>query len=582
MFPNHDDKMMRPPHEMAMGPAAPPGSRPKGGRGASALARQLMKVLFATALLVAIVFVVMLTDQAEIVSAEKGSLPSYLTLDVSTTITVVRAMQGVLATVVAMILSQSFSYLQWGFLRTQGGAPYVRQLALSPTTSFAGTLRLIAHRATGGGPRLWGLFRMLLVLLAGLGGIILFFRTSLVVVFDTTHSYPVTAGVGPFNASYVAPFFQRFRDLAPTASARFSTLPYSYYGPVHDLVVNPYYTTTTEPVKCQAVVKEDGADVCAAYILSGGLVLTTPWIPTGYPDHPQILIENVPTIHAEFSALPAGKRFDDADCRLYGSNTTRIGVKFCLSQSEPTKLDAGIFVCRDGVAKGVCKTTDPTPNVTTTFTLYRRFGTILGAKSNYTIVSASNLTEPQPISFSSSDVEAYTSVLDWLLDFDKAGVPAPSSIVETFWTSKNQLEYGFTSAIMLRNFRSILVFPVWLFNANNAGNPSLRETEMATDVPAEHYVTASLVQPYTKIKFNTPLVVTFVAFQGLALIFAWMVLVWSFSVRRSLPEISSFPLFDAEFKAQALGVPDARNVWTYRDKEILDAMAGARVERRVI
>ncbi|KAK4445907.1 hypothetical protein QBC34DRAFT_306007 [Podospora aff. communis PSN243] len=556
---------------------------PKKGRGAGALARQLVKVLFATALLAALVFVVMLTDRAEVVSAEKGPLPSYLTLDVSITITIVRAMQGVLAAVVAMILSQSFSYLQWGFLRSsKGGAPYVRQLALSPTTSVAGTIRLIFHRATGGGPRLWGFFRLLLLILTGLGGIVLFFRTSLVVVFDTTHSYPVTAGVGPFNASYVAPFFQALRDLAP--SYEFNTLPYSYYGPVHDLVVNPYYTTTTEPVDCQAAVKDDGADVCAAYILSGGLVLTTPWIPTGYPDHPQIVMENVPTIHAEFSALPAGKLFEEAECRLYGSNRTRIGVKFCLSQSEPSRFDTGIFVCRDGVSKGVCKTTNPTPNVTTSFSLYRRFGTVLGAKSNYTILSASNLTAPQPISFSSSDIEAYNSVLDWLLDFAKADVPAMSSIVETFWSSKNQLEQPFTSAIMLRNFRSILLFPVWLFNANNFGNPSLKETEIVTDLPAEHYVTASVVRPYTKIKFDPTLVATFVVFQGLALIFGWLILVWSFCVRRSMPEISSFPLFDAEFKADARGqsVPDARSVWLYRDKEILDAMSNARVERRVI
>jgi hypothetical protein len=174
MYADHHDKMMRPPHEMAMG-TVPLRPMPKKGRGAGALARQLVKVLFATALLAALVFVVMLTDQAETVSAEKGPLPSHLTLDVSTTITIVRAMQGVLAAVVAMILSQSFSYLQWGFLRSsKGGAPYVRQLALSPTTSVAGTLRLIFHRATGAGPRFWGFFRLLLLLLAGLGGIILF------------------------------------------------------------------------------------------------------------------------------------------------------------------------------------------------------------------------------------------------------------------------------------------------------------------------------------------------------------------------------------------------------------------------
>jgi len=401
------------------------------------------------------------------------------------------------------------------------------------------------------------------------------------VVFDTTHSYAVTAGVGPFNASLVAPFFEDLRDLAP--GYQFNTLPYSYYGLVNDLITNPFYTTTAEPVQCQAA-KEDGADDCAAYLMSGGVMMTTPWIPTGFPDHPQILVENVPAVHVEFSPLPTEKSFDDASCRLFGSNTTRIGVKFCLSQSAPTKLDAGMFICSGGIVNGQCKTTDPAPNITTSFFFYRRFGTIVGAKSNYTIISASNLTEPLPISFTSSDLEAYNTVLDWLLDYSKADIPAPSAIIETFWSSKNQLQHEYTRAIMQRGFRSILTFPLWLFNANNVGNSEITERVISPNLPPAHYTTASLVQPYTKIKFHPALVATFVACLGIAIIFGWLVLVWAFSVRRSLPEISSFPMFDSEFKSEARGqsVPDARNVWGYRDKEILDAMSGAKVERRVI
>jgi len=175
-YSNHhdDDKMLRPPHEMAMGPSHV-RSEHKSGRGMAALGQQLVGCCLATALLVGIVVVVLLTEQAEHVSGEKGELPSYLTLDVSTTITIVRAMQGVLAAMATVTVSQSFSYLQWGFLRSsRGGAPYVRQLALSPTTSIAGTLSLVFHQASGWSPRFWGLLRLTLMLLVGLGGVLLF------------------------------------------------------------------------------------------------------------------------------------------------------------------------------------------------------------------------------------------------------------------------------------------------------------------------------------------------------------------------------------------------------------------------
>jgi hypothetical protein len=164
---------------------SPPGrNAPRAGnRGVGAIAWLLIKIVLATALLAGMVVIIMLTNRSETVSKERGPLPSYLRLDVGTTITIVRAMQGVLTALVGITVAQSFSYLQWGFLRSsQDGAPYIRQLALSPTTSIAGTLLLVLHQASGWGPRFWGLLRILLVVLVGLGGVVLFckFRQTIV------------------------------------------------------------------------------------------------------------------------------------------------------------------------------------------------------------------------------------------------------------------------------------------------------------------------------------------------------------------------------------------------------------------
>ena len=159
-----------------------PRASPDAGHGISALARQTIKVLVASGLLAGIIVIIQFTVRAESISEEKGRLDGFLTADVSTTITIVRALQGLLTTLVTVSLSQAFSYLQWSFIRSShgDGTPYVRQLALSPTTSVSGTLSLIFHRSTPLGSRLWGFFRLFLMVVVGLAGIVLFCKFLLV------------------------------------------------------------------------------------------------------------------------------------------------------------------------------------------------------------------------------------------------------------------------------------------------------------------------------------------------------------------------------------------------------------------
>ena len=119
---------------------------------------QLALVSGASALLAVIVFIVHLTNIAQGVSEQKGHLSFILSADVSTTITLVRALQGLLTTVITVLVSQSFSYIQWGFAH-DSGARYLRQLAVSPTTSVWGTIRLIAYQSSTFWPRFWALCR---------------------------------------------------------------------------------------------------------------------------------------------------------------------------------------------------------------------------------------------------------------------------------------------------------------------------------------------------------------------------------------------------------------------------------------
>jgi len=165
-----------------------------------------------------------------------------------------------------------------------------------------------------------------------------------------------------------------------------------------------------------------------------------------------------------------------------------------------------------------------------------------------------------PILFTDIHLPSYRHALSWLLNYTAAGVPAPSSIAQSFWSSKTQLGDPAAHGILSQNFQSLLAFPFWLFNANNWGNTALRENTTIPTLPPQFYTQASIVAPYTKIRFNQAMFALFIAFQGLAMAFVWVVLVVVWRAGEALPTTSSYPIFDVAFKAKVDAEAKARGV----------------------
>jgi len=136
------------------------------------------------------------------------------------------------------------------------------------------------------------------------------------------------------------------------------------------------------------------------------------------------------------------------------------------------------------------------PNLTTTFTLYNRQASMIVARSNFSILSLTDI-EP-PTQNTDIDLPAFRSALDWLLDYNASAIPAPSSIAEHFWTAQDQLSNDYWSGVPYQTFQSILAFPLWQFNANNYGNTQLLDRKVISTLPAEFYTNASVVAPYTR------------------------------------------------------------------------------------
>jgi hypothetical protein len=152
-------------------------------------------------------------------------------------------------------------------------------------------------------------------------------RTSLSVAYDPVFSYNVTAGVGDFNGSYVRPYLDKLQNLEPDYHR--TIVPYNMLAMVYNLVGNSMQAIVAPPIS-----EACASASCESFLFTGGLILTTPWQPGGYPDYPLTKIENVPAVQIEYRNDPSDSYiFADDDCNVYGADDFLIGIRFCVSKN---------------------------------------------------------------------------------------------------------------------------------------------------------------------------------------------------------------------------------------------------------
>jgi hypothetical protein len=180
-------------------------------------------------------------------------------------------------------------------------------------------------------------------------------------------------------------------------------------------------------------------------------------------------------------------------------------------------------------------------------TVYSRKSTLITARSNYSIVSVLDMTTP--VKDPPPDLIGFKQAMNWMLDFNAAGIPAITSVVELFWSGQKQLRNEYWDPELATTFQSILVYPIWQFNWNNYGNPNLSAQVKDPNLPKEFYTKASLVQPYTRIVLNEAMFAIFLVGEGIVLVFALVLLLWLCMTTKDFPTLSSFPLVDFAMKA---------------------------------
>lgn len=113
----------------------------------------------AICLLATVTTYVQATYAAEERSRRGRPLNGLLKTDVSRTLTILRASQGILSALVSLALGNVFLLLQWGQMHPPDGISYLNVLALSPTTGALGTLGLIRSPAPRISAKIWALTR---------------------------------------------------------------------------------------------------------------------------------------------------------------------------------------------------------------------------------------------------------------------------------------------------------------------------------------------------------------------------------------------------------------------------------------
>ncbi|KAK8135657.1 hypothetical protein PG984_003597 [Apiospora sp. TS-2023a] len=579
-------------------PSCVPSDTPSNSKATASKFRtvrlQLATIVASLALLAFVITYVQATYDAQSSSQQGLQLSRLLKTKASTILAVLRTSQGLLSVIVTLALDGCFTLLHWNAMSLPQGLPYPTLLSLSPTTRAWGVVGIIKSGIPSASTKSLAMLRLILPAFVWVSGLVLFFNTSSVTVYDTAFTYPVTAGVGRFNGSLVGPFKTFLHTLRP--GYPYETIPYNYLALAYTLVVNPLLTTVAEPRRCTI-------EPCISYLLSGGLTHVIPWVPRDHADYSLVRVRHAPSIQADFSGpLAKNISFHHDDCDIFGQNDILIGIRLCLKKNplDSSQLMAGMFVCPKGIANGACATNRPAPNITTQVSFQSLQASFVSSRKNYTITSIEDTMVCKMDSPSESvdqitmlmtretpkknvtpiidlELPAYREALRWLLNYTDANIPPPTSIAESFWNSQRQLSDPSTWGIMEQNFQSILVFPFWLFNAHNWGNTQIKENETISMLPPEFYTEASLVEPYVKLRVDKGMFALFLTLQILAILFVSGVVTWVWLSKGSARKPSSFPLFDIVFRAKVQGGEDWKCSPDVSDSDIISGLKDTRV-----
>jgi hypothetical protein len=317
----------------------------------------------------------------------------YLALSPSRTLAVLRTLSEATSLLLAALIASTTEKTFWLLASKEDGITLPNFLALQLNTGLVGSLRLLF----GGTIRAkrWSAVRLSLILLVPVLAVVLLSDTKISLSFHQQSQYPVSGGVGTFNASY-AELYQGYTAIEISRD-------------IWRLLQLNQWSYPSDPVlSCTP----SGSELACgpSFFLHGGIWLVNPW-PTknnSFPTADAYVLNQVRGTQLDFQPLDADFNFNiKNECVTLGQDDA--AVEICVSQgSLPHMLNAKLIYCpSDIVNVGFCLSDTSwlsNQGRSTSVAVYTRTANVNIARVNFTTFSIDSLSPATPAVTSAEDL----------------------------------------------------------------------------------------------------------------------------------------------------------------------------------
>ncbi|GME37931.1 hypothetical protein GTA08_BOTSDO10036 [Neofusicoccum parvum] len=388
-------------------------------------------------------------------SLMKGKI---FTTSSSNAILLLRILTELCAVILAALVVVVVEDLQWALASRPGGVGLLHFVGLDSGTGVWGLLRLLA--TADWKQKYSSAFRLLVIFSIPLPGIILMGDINIELVFFPEKTYPVAAGLSDFNSSYIS----QLTAVSTTA------LLVQMGNPIwSDREVQSLEPLGPGTGQCTASSNSSAWVPCdESYFMAGGFNSVSPQSDDleSYPDSSAYVVPKVKGYHIEYGKVHDLKTLhDDGNCHLIGSASA--AAYWCSAQGSDQELLFGSSYCplslqQNSSCLNTTGWTDELELATSMF-IYRRFATVNFSRTNFSILSVTDLSEPTKFPIA---LEGYMLAL--------------SSVVPGFNTSSNVK--GDNSALAIY---AVTALPI--NDSEVAKKLSLKAIRKAMSVPLDYF-----------------------------------------------------------------------------------------------
>ncbi|KAK0625453.1 hypothetical protein B0T17DRAFT_273698 [Bombardia bombarda] len=558
-YSSFESKLQAPSRSSTLSTEAPAETAARSVRSAF-LQRKTAKYAPTWAMTVLTFIITILTvwySQRTMVDAKQ--VPSVMQLSPGLTVFMVNTLSQIIAYLAVTLFSDVLEQLRWSLACRPQGILLSSFLAMSRATPITGVFCLCRVR---GSHQFWAFQRAFSSIITALLSIIMIANVTFKVVYtpfdnDQAATYTVFGGLVPFGTTGLGNIdLALFPLYATTYSIAFIT--------------DPRFVTKVAPVKCSV-----SSPNCLSLLMPGGMEAVRVYEdPTSKlfsqslfsgnfsGDYDSIVIHDAPAYQIEYDSIYTvdpdfrwNRTTGFGDCTMYGAD---IGEGIYVCQHEVgDSIYLGWTICPDtAVVTGSCQTDQSwTNNVkwNTTVSLFSRLATVAYDRSNISILSVEQLSDPLSVKIDAAVASLYINLvlapIDKKLDWDDRNA--------TYKYSAARFDFTFGLSYILRLYtseystyqdggiyllRSFIAVPLQFTTA-------MRQFGHGNMMPPENTVKATLSQSSYRAIVAGSVIWTFSCFAFPLLLYCAASLIWMGFWGPQSPNISLFPEIDITSKS---------------------------------